>query len=115
MSILCPSCKKEIDDSDNFCPHCGHKSDLANVALTSTQKRRIYIASFFLTPFGLYWFFKYFRDDKPENRKAAYISLIFTIVPLVLLVIIIGKYINSLSGVIDMYETNLEVYSELGY
>ena len=114
MNTLCPNCKKEIDSDSNFCPYCGHKSDTTKAALTSTQKRRIYIASFFLTPFGLFWFFKYFRDDKPENRKAAYISLIFTFVPLILIVVTMGKYINSLSSVIDAYETNLEVYSELG-
>jgi uncharacterized membrane protein YvbJ len=114
VNALCPNCKKEMDDGNNFCPHCGHKSDTTKMALTSTQRRRIYLASFFLTPLGLYWFFKYFRDDKPENRKVAYISLIFTFVPLILIVVTIGKYVNSLSGVIDAYETNLEVYSELG-
>jgi hypothetical protein len=114
VDVLCSSCKKEIDEGVNFCPYCGHRLNLTGAVLTSTQKIRIYLASFFLSPFGLIWFFKYFRDDELENRRVAHTSLIITLVPLTLILVIGGKYINSLSSIIEMYETNLDVYSELG-
>ena len=63
---------------------------------------------------GLIWFFKYFRDDKLENKKVAYTSLIITLVPLILLLVIGGRYISSFSSIIETYQSNLDVYSELG-
>lgn len=114
MNVPCPSCKKEVTAGVSFCSYCGHKLNPRGVVLTSTQKIRIYLISFFLSPLGLIWFFKYFRSDKLENRKVAYTSLIITLVPLVLILVIGSKYINSFSSVIEMYETNLDVYSELG-
>jgi uncharacterized membrane protein YvbJ len=114
MSVICTSCKKEFDESSNFCPHCGKKSEAADVALTSAQRIKIYLASFFLSPFGLIWFFKYFRDEKKENKTVAYTSLVITLIPLILLFFVGRAYISSFSSVIDMYKSNLNVYSELG-
>ena len=114
MNISCRSCKKEIDDSLSFCSYCGQKTNIKGLGLTTAQKTRIYLASFFLSPLGLIWFFKFFRDDNLENRKVGYISLVITLVPLVLVLVIGGTLSNYLFGYIEKYEKDLGVYSELG-
>ena len=114
MNTLCSNCKKEIASEDIFCPHCGHKTDRPGTVLTSPQRIKIYLASFFLSPFGLIWFFKYFRDENPENKKVGYAALVITLLPLILTMIIGARYIKSFSTIINTYETNLDAYSELG-
>lgn len=115
MIEACPSCKKEIDLGSEFCSHCGHKLSIASSTLTSRQKTGIYLGSFFLSPLGILWFFKYFRSDNAETKKVGYASLIITIVPLVLTLVIVGRYLSSVSNIIDVYESNLKIYSELGF
>ena len=114
MKVLCSSCKKEIEDNVNFCPHCGQKPDLTPKALSTARKTRIYLASFFLSPLGLIWFFKYFRDDILENRKTAYIALAITLTPLLFVLLVGGKYVSSMSNFSELYKTNMNIYSELG-
>ena len=114
MNVLCPKCQKEIDADVNFCPYCGSNLNPKRKILTSIQKIKIYLGSFFLSPFGLIWFFKYFRDEEPENKKTAYVSLVITLVSLVFILITLSKYINSLSSIMEMYNTDLGTYSNLG-
>jgi uncharacterized membrane protein YvbJ len=114
VNTLCPSCKKEIETTDNFCPHCGHTIHQQDLVLTTNQKIKIYAFSIFLTPLGVIPFFRHFRSAKPENRKTAYIALVVTVIPFIFMTVVISKYLNSLSSIIDVYETNLDVYTELG-
>jgi len=114
MTVTCPSCKKEIDDSVNFCPNCGQEFILEKKALSPVKKRRIYLASFFLSPLGLIWFFKYFRSDEKENKKVAYIALVLTLLPLIFTLIVSKKYISVMSTTMGTYKDNMGVYSELG-
>ena len=115
MNIICPNCKKEIDDSAKFCPLCGQELSLAGTTtLSSSKKIKIYLASFFLSPLGLFWFFKYFKSDETENRYVAYTCLIITLLPLITTAVIGSKYIGALSSSMELYNTNLDAYSKLG-
>ena len=111
MTVTCPNCKGEIDSGVNFCPHRGYKIGLKNQPLSSGQKIKIYLISFVLSPLGLFWFFKYFTDEKQENKRVAYISLILTLIPLIFMLISGRKIMDSLSGSI---QNELDVYSEFG-
>jgi len=114
MNVICPNCKREIDDSAKFCPLCGQDLGLAATTLSSSKKIRLYLASFFLSPLGLFWFFKYFKSDETENRYVAYTCLIITLLPLIATVVIGSKYIDALSSSVELYNTNLDAYSKLG-
>jgi len=75
---------------------------------------KIYLVSFFLSPLGFLWFFKYFRSAELKDRKIAYISLILTLIPLVLMLVIGNKLVSLSSGIMEEYKKNLDAYSELG-
>ena len=79
------------------------------------QKLKIYFVSFFLTPFGLYWFFKYFRHEDPAYKKEGYIALIITFAALGLSYFIVNKYLQAYSGYMDLYKGNMDVYRQMGY
>ncbi|HLD51120.1 hypothetical protein A3K34_01640 [candidate division WWE3 bacterium RIFOXYC1_FULL_40_10] len=80
--LTCPVCLKEIHEGNVFCPHCGIKIPTTNPPLSTWSKMKIYLVTVFLAPFGLYWFFKYFRESDSEKRKVAYIVLVITLVTL---------------------------------
>ena len=80
-----------------------------------SQKLKMYLVSFFFTPFGLYWFFKYFRSEYPAVKREGYIALVITLLALVLSYVVVTKYLETYSDYFDLYKANMGVYSELGY
>jgi len=115
MNTVCPKCQKEIDPNDAFCPSCGKKVEVPGGELTSCQKVKIYLISFIFTPFGLYWFFKYFRNEDPAVRKIGNYALFITLFSLIISVVALKTYVNSISDYLGMYESSLDVYSQMGY
>ena len=80
-----------------------------------SQKIKIYLASFFLTPLGLYWFFKYFRSEDPALKKEGNIALLLTLASLAISYIIISQYVKAYSGYLDLYKNSMDVYTQMGY
>ncbi len=83
--------------------------------MKTSQKIKVYLASFLLTPLGLIWFFKYFRSEDPETKKVGYTALFLTLSSLALSYLIISKYIQAYSQYLDVYKTNMDIYSQMGY
>lgn len=70
-----------------FCPQCGAKIIKTDSQLNIGQKIKIYSISVIFAPFGLYWFFKYYRSAEKSKRQLAYIVLCITIVVVVFSVV----------------------------
>lgn len=86
-----------------------------NEELTTRKRFKLYIFSVLIAPFGLYWFFKYFRSGVPENKKFAYIVLTITIVTMVVLIATSYSYIQTFDQYTSMYKEQLDMYKDLGY
>ena len=82
MTQTCPSCHEEINEEDTFCSHCGTQLT-STKPLSRAQKIKIYVLSFLLTPFGLYWFFKFKKEMDPEKRLVANRALWITVAAIV--------------------------------
>ncbi|HOV97458.1 MAG TPA: zinc ribbon domain-containing protein [bacterium] len=108
MKEKCSFCNNEIDLTDKFCPNCGKKLPEKNAPFTTGEKIKIYLLSFVIAPFGLYWFFKFFKNENPEKRKTALYSLYITIFMIVVIVIINIYFVKTLQTYIDSY--NLESF-----
>ena len=115
MKMLCPKCNREIDDIVRFCPNCGTQIDLEGSVISTGKKVKIYLVSFFLTPLGLIWFFKYIKSSESESVKVAYTSLIITLIPLIYMIIIVSKYTSVFTGDFGIFKSTIDVYSELGF
>ena len=113
--MICPNCNKEISEGVKFCPNCGKEIIFSSTPLSSSKKVKIYLASFFLSPLGLYWFFKYFRNEELGNRKVAYLALVVTLLPLIASLVVGGRYITAITNSMDTYKYNLDAYTELGF
>lgn len=104
MDQKCPFCKNVIDPDDTFCSHCGKKLPDRNAPFPTAQKIKMFLFSIILAPFGLYWFFKYFKDPNSERRKVAYTILYITIFMIIILLIVNYYFIKSLTNSIQMYD-----------
>ena len=103
MKEKCPYCSAEIDLTDKFCPNCGKKLPDKDMPFPTTQKLKIYFLSIVLAPFGLYWFFKYFRNENENKRKVAFNVLYISIVMIIVLFIINFYFIRALQTYVDSY------------
>ncbi|OGC69354.1 hypothetical protein A2415_03825 [candidate division WWE3 bacterium RIFOXYC1_FULL_39_7] len=65
-----------------------------NLPLSFWNKIFIYVITVLFAPLGLYWFFKYAKNEDPEKRKVAHTVLVLTIVAVVLAVVIGIKAVN---------------------
>lgn len=83
--------------------------------MSKWQKIKVYLISFILTPFGIYWFIKYFRSEDQEKKKLGYTALFLTIFALALSYFVIYKYLQTYSNYFDLYRSNMDVYKQLGY
>lgn len=102
----CPFCNKEIRPTDAFCPTCGKKLPDKNLPFSTAQKIKIYLISVTLAPLGLYWFFKYFKNEDQSKRKVAFVALYLTIITLTILTIISYYYVKKMNAYIELYNFN---------
>lgn len=73
----------------------------------------VYLGSFFLAPFSLYWFFKYIKN--PATKKVAYISLLITTLSIAIGIYTGVLYVQAVDKYTDEYSKNLQIYKDLGY
>ncbi len=126
MSKKCPYCSAELPDDSEFCNRCGKKyvtaeellllqNNGADKPLTMGEKIKIYSFSLVLAPFGLYWFFKYFRSTEPTKKSAAYAALIITVITLTLSGFVVSSYVKAVRNYEQIYKANMGMYEDLGY
>ena len=103
MNNMCPVCQKEVEPNAIFCSHCGANLSEKTTPLSVGKKIRIYLLSFFLAPFGLYWFFKFLKSENPSKKTVGRNALIITILA-VALMLLTGLYaINMYSKLLGSY------------
>ncbi len=86
----CLKCRAEVSEAAYFCSNCG-QSLKSRPEETSIQKQiLVYFVSFFLSPFGLGYAFKYLKQSDKKSKTIGAISLILTVVA-IMAVIYIGK------------------------
>jgi uncharacterized BrkB/YihY/UPF0761 family membrane protein len=108
-NLNCPFCNKEIRPTDTYCPNCGTKLPDVDLPFSTKQKIKIYLISVFLAPLGLYWFFKYFKNEDTDKRRTAFIALYITIFMLLTSGAVIYYYYLQIPRYMEMYN-----YSGLG-
>ncbi len=75
---MCPKCGGVITPGDIFCSHCGYA--LVAQPIHIGQQINIILISLLLPPFGLVYFFKYFKSENSSNKRIGYIAGVLTIV-----------------------------------
>lgn len=71
------------------------EAEKAALSTTVVKQIVIYLVSFFLPPFGLFWVFKYLRSDDEKARKIGLIAVVLTLVSLILTLWISKNFIDN--------------------
>jgi hypothetical protein len=99
--IVCSSCNAQTISSANFCPNCG-KSLRAIPPATSVSKQIIvYLVSFFLAPFGLWYAWKYLKQADRTSKIIGTVAIALTIVSIALVLWTTAGLFNLIGGFFD--------------
>jgi TRAP-type C4-dicarboxylate transport system permease small subunit len=92
-----------MQPSANFCSNCGKSLRVLPSATTVSRQIIVYLISFFLAPFGLWYAWKYLRQDDRTSRIIGTVSLALTIVAVALAIratagpfSLVNQYLNAL-------------------
>ena len=91
---------------------CGKKLKEEEEKITLLRELFIYVLCFIFVPFGMYWFFKYFRNSDGTKKRVAYISLVITLIAIATTAAITYSYVRTIKGY--MNTPQFKQFSELG-
>jgi hypothetical protein len=101
--MVCSSCNAPVTVSANFCPNCGDSLKLMPPATSVFRQIIVYLISFFLAPFGLWYAWKYLKQDDRTSKIIGTVAIALTIAAIVLaiwmtagLFKMANQYLNSL-------------------
>jgi hypothetical protein len=99
--IVCSSCNARMISSANFCLNCG-KPLRAMPHSTSVSKQIIvYLISFFLAPFGLWYAWKYLRQDDHTSKIIGAVVIALTIMSMAVTIWTAVRLFNSVNQYFD--------------
>jgi TRAP-type C4-dicarboxylate transport system permease small subunit len=94
--------------SANFCSNCGKALRKLPPATSVSRQILVYLVSFFLAPLGLWYAWKYLKQD---NRK----SKIIGVVAIALTLAAIALALWTASGLYDLVSRYLDSSYDLGF
>ena len=101
--IICSSCRARMLPSANFCSNCGKALRVLPPATTVSKQIVVYLISFFLAPFGLWYAWKYLKQDDRTSRIIGTVAVVLTIAAVALaiwatagLFSLVNQYLNTL-------------------
>jgi hypothetical protein len=95
--IVCPSCNAQITPSANFCPNCGNSLRAVSPATSVSRQIMVYLISFFLAPFGLWYAWKYLKQKDQTSKIIGAAAIALTIVAVALAIWMTAGLFNSVS------------------
>ena len=76
--IICSSCNALMMPSANFCSNCGKALRLIPPSTTVFKQIIVYLISFFLAPFGLWYAWKYLKQDDRKSKIIGVVAIVLT-------------------------------------
>jgi uncharacterized OB-fold protein len=93
--IGCSSCNTRVMPSDNFCPNCGRPLRTTPPATCLSRQIVVYLISFFLAPFGLWYAWKYIKQGDEKSKMIGVIAIALTVAAVALTIWMTKGLVNS--------------------
>jgi hypothetical protein len=105
--MICFSCSAPVPPSAYFCPDCGKPIRTKPLATSVSKQVIIYLISFFIAPFGLWYAWKYLKQN---DRKSKIIGLVAT----ALTIFSLALTFWTIAGLVNSVQETLRSLHELG-
>ncbi|MFA6602241.1 MAG: zinc ribbon domain-containing protein [Candidatus Shapirobacteria bacterium] len=76
---MCPKCHQSIDTTKYFCPNCGLKLHETPLLFTFFNLVVIIIKVVMLPPMGIFWGYKYFKQDDNKTKIIGAVMIVITL------------------------------------
>jgi hypothetical protein len=102
VGIVCPACKASSPASANFCPNCGRRFRLIIPSASISKQVIIYLISFFLAPFGLWYAWKYLQQDSKKFKTIAYVAIALSVISVAITIWTMAALFNPLRQLFNL-------------
>jgi hypothetical protein len=75
---VCPHCKAPAPSSANYCSNCGTRLVIPSTSFS--KQIIIYLVSFFLAPFGLFYAWKYLKQKDRKSKIIGITAIVLTVI-----------------------------------
>lgn len=100
-SPLCPSCQYKIQPDWFFCPNCAHELREKPPVISIFKQFWIYFVSFFFSPLGLVWGFKYVKYKDPKTKMIGIIAIVLNLIAIIILFYSLKKFTEQYSNILN--------------
>jgi hypothetical protein len=95
---ICPKCHVEARATDYFCYNCGSNLKPKPPDKTLTRQILVYLGSFLLPPFGIYWAVPYLKQKDAKSKLIGTAAIVITILAFIFVVIWTKNFVNSFNN-----------------
>jgi hypothetical protein len=99
--IICPSCNTQMISSANFCLNCGKALRAIPPATSVSKQIIVYLISFFLAPFGLWYAYKYLKQVDRKSKIIGAVAIALTVASITVTIWTAVGLFNSVSQYFD--------------
>jgi uncharacterized OB-fold protein len=78
--MVCPACGSTAPSSANFCPNCGKRLRTTPPGTSVLKQIVVYLVSFFIAPFGLWYAWKYLKQEESKSKIIGIVAVALTLV-----------------------------------
>jgi hypothetical protein len=97
VGMVCSACNASRPSSVNFCPNCGRRLRAIPPATTLSRQIIVYLISFFLAPFGLWFAWKYLKQGDNKSKRIGVAAIALTIISVAITIWTMAGLYNSVS------------------
>lgn len=98
---LCPYCQSATQPDAYFCSQCGKAVRSKPLSVTLMRKLAVYSVSLFLPPFGLWYAWKYLRQEGSTAKRIGIAAILLTIIATALTVWSTVALLNTINQAVN--------------
>ncbi len=96
LEIRCPACSASSPSPANFCPNCGRSLRRAILSTSAQKQIVIYLISFFLAPLGLWFAWKYIKQNDRKSKTIGIAAIALTVISVAITIWTMAALYNSI-------------------
>jgi len=101
LSPKCPRCHTEVRTTDYFCFNCGKNLKPAPPRTDAAAQIILYLKSFLIPPFGIFWALKYLKQSDYKSRVIGITAVILTLVSFIITIKLFNDFMKELNSQLD--------------